>query len=45
MGSMLSTTKAVAGLAKGLAKMKGYEVGYASDKQKFLPHKLGKLLL
>jgi hypothetical protein len=23
----------------------GYEVGYASDKQKFPPHKLGKLLL
>jgi hypothetical protein len=25
--------------------VKGYEVGYASDKQKFPPHKLGKLLL
>jgi hypothetical protein len=23
----------------------GYEVGYASDKQKFPPHKPGKLLL
>jgi hypothetical protein len=30
----------------GLMKsMKGYEVGYASDKQKFPPNKLEKLLL